>query len=94
MYYKCLNNRTHWLDDSAYESLLPEGSVRISEEEALLINEENERLRIAALSYQEKRVMSYPPITEYLDGVVKGDQAQIDAYIAACLAVKDMYPKT
>jgi hypothetical protein len=34
-----------------------------------------------------------PPITDYLDGVVKGDQAQIDAYVAACQAVKDKYPK-
>jgi len=25
--------------------------------------------------------------------VVKGDQAQIDKYIADCLAVKDKYPK-
>ena len=33
------------------------------------------------------------PITDYLDGVVKGDQEQIDAYIAACQAVKTKYPK-
>jgi|LakMenE01Jun11ns_1017448.scaffolds.fasta_scaffold8607053_1 hypothetical protein len=45
-------------------------------------------------SWEFKRRMSYPPITDYLDGVVKGDQAQIDAYIAACQAVKDRYPKT
>lgn len=31
--------------------------------------------------------------TIYLDGVVKGDQAQIDKYIADCLAVKAKYPK-
>lgn len=35
----------------------------------------------------------YPPITDYLDGVVKGDQEQIDKYIADCLAVKAKYPK-
>lgn len=44
-------------------------------------------------SYIRKRSMEYPPITDYLDGVVKGDQAQIDAYIAACQAVKLKYPK-
>lgn len=44
-------------------------------------------------TYQEQRVQEYPPMTDYLDGVVKGDQAQIDAYIAACQAVKDKYPK-
>lgn len=47
----------------------------------------------AARSYAEKRAREYPPITDYLDGIVKGDQAQIDAYIAACLAVKAKYPK-
>ena len=45
------------------------------------------------LDYSEKRRLSYPPITNYIDGVVKGDQAQIDKYIADCLAVKAKYPK-
>ena len=43
--------------------------------------------------YKAKRAAEYPPIADYLDGVVKGDQAQIDAYIAACQAVKAKYPK-
>lgn len=43
--------------------------------------------------YDYKRKIAYPPITDYLDGVVKGDQAQIQAYIDACLAVKAKYPK-
>lgn len=44
-------------------------------------------------AYQLKRSYEYPPITDYLDGVVKGDQAQIDKYISDCLAVKAKYPK-
>lgn len=44
-------------------------------------------------TYQELRAAEYPPMADYLDGVVKGDQAQIDAYIAACQAVKAKYPK-
>ena len=44
-------------------------------------------------TYQELRVMAYPPMADYLDGIVKGDTAQVDAYIAACLAVKAKYPK-
>lgn len=43
--------------------------------------------------YVTARRAEYPPMADYLDGVVKGDQAQIDAYIAACQAVKDKYPK-
>ena len=46
-----------------------------------------------SLQYQRLRAAEYPPMADYLDGVVKGDQAQIDAYIAACQAVKDKYPK-
>jgi len=44
-------------------------------------------------AYKAKRAADYPPVTDYLDGIVKGDQAQIDKYIADCLAVKDKYPK-
>jgi hypothetical protein len=48
---------------------------------------------IDANAYKAKRQAEYPPITDYLDGVVKGNQAQIDKYIADCLAVKAKYPK-
>jgi hypothetical protein len=44
-------------------------------------------------TYIELRATEYPPITDYLDGVVKGDQAQVNKYIADCLAVKAKYPK-
>jgi hypothetical protein len=43
--------------------------------------------------YQRQRKNEYPPIEDYIDGVVKGDQDQIDAYIQKCLAVKLKYPK-
>lgn len=43
--------------------------------------------------YQKQRSLEYPPIEDYIDGVVKGDQAQIDAYIQKCLEVKAKYPK-
>jgi len=39
------------------------------------------------------RANEYPDFKDYLDGIVKGDQAQIDKYIADCLAVKAKYPK-
>jgi hypothetical protein len=46
-----------------------------------------------ATQYQRDRAAEYPSVNDYLDGIVKGDQAQIDAYIAACQAVKTKYPK-
>lgn len=44
-------------------------------------------------AYVSKRQAEYPPFTDYLDGIAKGDQAQIDKYIADCQAVKTKYPK-
>jgi len=43
--------------------------------------------------YQRDRAKEYPDFKDYLDGIVKGDQAQIDKYIADCLAVKAKFPK-
>lgn len=48
---------------------------------------------VDAHAYIAKRAAEYPSITDYIDGVVKNDQAQIDKYIADCLAVKLKYPK-
>jgi hypothetical protein len=48
---------------------------------------------IDANSYIAKRQAEYPSIIDYIDGIVKGDQAQVQAYIDACLAVKVKYPK-
>jgi hypothetical protein len=48
---------------------------------------------IDAHAYIAKRQAEYPNVIDYIDGVVKGDQAQIDKYIADCQAVKSRYPK-
>jgi len=57
------------------------------EAEAKRQEEENKK------NYGVFRAREYPPIADYLDGIVKGDQKQIDKYIADCLAVKAKYPK-
>ena len=44
-------------------------------------------------AYIAKRAAEYPPMSDYLDAIVKGDTQQQEAYIAACLAVKAKYPK-
>ena len=48
---------------------------------------------VASEAYKAKRAAEYPPYTDYLDGIVKGDNAQVQAYIDACNAVKNKYPK-
>ena len=47
-----------------------------------------------AVAYKAKRAAEYPPMADYLDAIVKGDEAQKQKYIADCLAVKAKYPKT
>ena len=44
-------------------------------------------------AYKEQRAEEYPPMADYLDGIVKGDDAQVQKYINDCLAVKAKYPK-
>ena len=53
-----------------------------------------EKEELARTQYQRDRAAEYPPMADYLDGIVKGDQAQIQAYVSACLAVKAKYPKS
>jgi uncharacterized protein (UPF0297 family) len=52
-----------------------------------------EQAELAKTEYQRLRAKEYPPMADYLDGIVKGDEAQVQAYIDACLAVKAKYPK-
>jgi hypothetical protein len=48
---------------------------------------------LAKTQYQRDRAAEYPAMSDYIDGIVKGDQAQVQVYIDACLAVKAKYPK-
>jgi hypothetical protein len=78
--------------------MTPEGPVPFTaEEEAARDAEEAafaiEQTEFAKTQYQRDRATEYPPITDYIDGIVKSDQSQVQAYIDACLAVKAKYPK-
>lgn len=68
---------------------VPEGYDFIFRQEwGLTITEETIHRVINTL-----RAEAYPPMADYLDAKVKGDTAQEQAYIDACLAVKQKYPK-
>lgn len=66
--------------------------VEMTEEE-IREHEEIVAGHLASMTYAQKRVAEYPPITDYIDGIVKNDQQQIAKYISDCLAVKAKYPK-
>jgi len=65
-----------------------------TEEKATYISARDaQATEFAKTAYQLQRKSEYPPMEDYLDGIVKGDQAQVQAYIDACQAVKAKYPK-
>jgi hypothetical protein len=78
------------------ELLLPDDHI-ISGSVSYIINgnivNQVAQTEYAYSNYAEARKLHYPPIEDYLDGVVKGDQSQIDDYISRCQAVKTRFPK-
>ena len=74
-----------------------EGDVPFTAEEeaewdAMAAAHAAEQTELAKTQYQRDRAAEYPAMADYLDGIVKGDQAQVQAYIDECLAVKAKYP--
>lgn len=88
-HFKDLNNNLYWLDNDFDANLIPSDCVLITDEEAETIRQ----AKIIPLTYQQLRAAEYPPVVDYLDGIVKGDVDQQQAYIKACLTVKEKYPK-
>ena len=87
MNYKDPQNNLHFIDPD-FAHLLPEGCVQITEDEAEAL-----RPKPPVPTYKDLRAQAYPSITDYIDGIVKGDTVQVQSYIDACLAVKEKYPK-
>jgi hypothetical protein len=76
----------------------PEGNIPFTAEEeaefdAIEAEHATKQAERARTAYQRDRAAEYPSINDYIDGIVKDDQAQVQAYIDACLAVKTKYPK-
>lgn len=44
-------------------------------------------------AYDKQRAMAYPPLADFVDAWVKGDDAAMERYRAACVAVKQRFPK-
>jgi hypothetical protein len=72
--------------------VLQDGITMPSREDFDRVKEEVEQLS-SSLEYQNLREKEYPDFRDYLDGIVKDDQSQIQAYKDACMAVKRKYPK-
>lgn len=70
-----------------------DGAIVVLDESKIATEMTKLQLEYDRKQYQRDRQLEYPPMEDYLDGIVKGDQAQIDKYIADCQAVKDKFPK-
>ena len=77
-----------WLEKPVWEGGQKKPTKDEVEAEAARLQQEWENTE-----YQRLRAKEYPDVKEYLDGLVKGDTQQMQAYIDACLAVKAKYPK-
>jgi hypothetical protein len=89
-YILCNNdyNQLEWLEPPVWEGGQSKPTKEEVEAEVARLQQEWENTE-----YQRLRAPEYPDFRDYLDGIVKGDQAQIQTYIDACLAVKAKYPK-
>jgi hypothetical protein len=81
------------ISDGGTEAWDNDGNVVVLNES--LITEEMTKIQAEydALDYARKRKAAYPDIYDYMDGIVKNDQTQINKYIADSQAVKVRYPK-
>ena len=75
-------NQITWLNGT---KPIPANQILAKQQELIAEYESNQ--------YQRDRAKEYPDFKDYLDGIVKGDQQQIDKYIADCLVIKAKYPK-
>ena len=79
-------------EDGSQDFLIKVGMVQITNEEHIAELETKKQTYLNDRTYNEKRIAEYPLIFEYIDGVVKGDQEQINAYKSAWNAVNAKYP--
>ena len=90
-HYKNTQNKLYWLDSEEYESYLPSGCIKITDEEADTIRAAEEAARVASLSYAQKRAGEYPPIPDQLDYIYHHG---IEAWKQDVVnPIKDKYPK-
>jgi len=89
--WTCNNNdygQLEWLEPPVWEG----GQKKPTKEE--WDAEWERQVRIGQLSeYKMDRMREYPPMVDYIDGVVKGDTAQVQAYIDKCNEIKAKYPR-
>ena len=73
-----------------------ESEIPMPSEEEVLAEVARQQSEIDAVQYIEDRKKAYPPLGDYVDAMYwasTGDNSKLEAYYAACEAVKLQYPK-
>jgi hypothetical protein len=93
-HYKDSNNKLFGFEDNQD---VPAGLVEITKLEAEVIGKQNfeaqKEIAIASMDYVRQRLTAYPELGQFVDAWVKNDEAALEEYRQACLAVKAKYPK-
>jgi hypothetical protein len=93
-HYKDVNNKLYGFETG---QPVPAGLTEITKAEAdrlgILNYEKQRQVEIASMDYVRQRITEYPMVSDFLDAWVKNDQAALEEYRRACLAVKAKYPK-
>ena len=100
MIYKIDNNTkiVTYNNEEFYPKLVNGILIAPTEQECIVEKNRREQAKLETIKYesneyQRNRSKEYPDFREYLDGIVKGDNNQVQKYINDCLAVKAKYPK-
>lgn len=100
MTYKIDNNTkiVTYNNEEFYPKLVNGILIAPTEQECIVEKNRREQAKLETIKYesneyQRNRSKEYPDFREYLDGIVKGDNNQVQKYINDCLAVKAKYPK-
>lgn len=93
-HYKNSNNQVFGFESNQD---IPAGLVEITKLEAEILGKQNfeieKEAQISQLDYVRQRVTAYPELGQFVDAWVKKDEAALEEYRQACLAVKAKYPK-
>ena len=94
LYKDADNNLFNYPVDGSQDHLIGnKRAVTAAEAEAIVVNQ-LKKLGIKPVhAYVAQRAKAYPSLSDFADAWVKQDEAALEQYRRACLAVKAKYPK-